>query len=416
MKVGDSVGHYQVIAKLGRGGQGDVWLAEHPAVGKRVAVKVIDARRAARGAAEKRFLDEARAVAAIAHPNVVALYDYGKTDAGDLYFTMERLDGRTLASLVDEVAPLPISRALAIAAQVADALGAAHARGVIHRDLSPANVFLVDSERVKVLDFGLARRMDATTGEGAPGTPAYMAPEQCAGRRDLDGRADVYALGCLLHEMLTGRPPFVGEAEEVARAHVERPPSLDGVPLASLLARFLAKDPAARFPSMAAARDALTEVNAVPTLQVPPRRRRRWPFAVAVALLALALAPVALRARRHFPSTKAKTNPVARWLRIRSAPAGARVTVDGAAAGLTPVDVPLDGAARGDVALALDGYAPWRGTIDPARDAVVEAILVPLPARQEHAPTRRAPPTAKPPASKSAKPEQLGDGILPPSL
>ncbi len=418
MQVGETVGHYRVVARLGRGGQADVWLAEHPVVGKRVAVKVIGAERAARGAAAERFLAEARAVAGIAHPNVVQLYDFGSTAAGELYFTMEPLDGRSLAEALDG-GKLPVGRALAIAAQVADGLGAAHARAVVHRDLKPENVFLLDDGRVKVLDFGLARRADAAnTAEGARiGTPEYMAPEQCAARRDLDGRADVYALGCLLHEMLTGRPPFSGDAEAVMRAHREEAPRLDGVPLAPVLARMLAKEPAARFPNMAAVRDALTEVNAVPTVEMaPPAPRRRWRVAalvVAAALVAAAAAPVVTLARRRAP----KATPLARTLVIRSTPPGARVTVDGVWQGATPLELTLDATARGDVALELAGYAPWRGAIDPSRGAVVEAVLTPLPPPPEKLrapPPRRAPRLQSVPTPPAPAPDE--DAVLPPSL
>jgi serine/threonine-protein kinase len=455
MKVGDSVGNYRVIAGLGRGGHGDVWLAEHTVVGKRVAVKVIAAHRAAREEARERFLVEARAVAQIDHPQVVQLFDFGVTEPGDLYFTMEHLDGRSLRALLDEEKKLPVARALRIAAQIADALAAAHAKGVIHRDLKPDNVFLLAgtrADRVKVLDFGLARRMDQSfTAEGALlGTPAYMSPEQCAARRDLDGRIDVYALGCMLHELLDGNPPFVGSNEEVMRAQrsrlPQRLPSLPG-PIQALLTRALQKDREARFPSMAAFADALTNeagraAEAVPDVEQPiafsakktlernppsrsnaptvqqaaPRSRRTIWIGLASLVVVVAASPVAVQLWRHAPVSPTVAPPPSprRKLAVRSVPAGATVVIDGIGYGPTPVEIALEPGA-GDLSLSLDGFAPWRGTVDPGREAVVEAQLIPLPpAPKPHVP--HAPGEKKPPPK--AAPTRLTDeqGLLRPAL
>jgi serine/threonine protein kinase len=275
IELGETVGNYRITAKLGEGGMGAVYLAEHPVIGRKAALKVIHPRHARNAEVVGRFVNEATAIARIGHEHIVEVTDFGRTSAGDLYFVMEYLEGRTLGALLDAEAPLPPARALAIAAQIADALAASHAHGVVHRDVKPDNVFLVrrgdDRSYVKVLDFGLAKlARGADAGPGSRpgivmGTPHYMSPEQCRGERDVDERADVYALGVVLFQMLTGQVPFPGGASgEILLKQVSmRAPSARAlaptVPLAldAAVARALAKERAERFETMAAFRDAL---------------------------------------------------------------------------------------------------------------------------------------------------------------
>jgi serine/threonine protein kinase len=277
VQVGQTVGNYQVTAKIGEGGMGAVYLAEHPVIGRKAALKVIHPQHARNPDVVARFVNEASAISRIGHEHIVDVTDFGRTPDGDFYFTMEYLEGEPLSELISREAPIEPARALEIAAQIADALSASHAHGVVHRDLKPENIFLVargqDPAFVKVLDFGLAKLLD---GDGAAahqtrtgivmGTPYYMAPEQCEGRAELDGRADVYALGVVLFEMLTGKLPFGGNYGQVLMKQMTmRPPAarslVPSIPeeLELVLQRALAKDPDQRFPTMAALRDVLLD-------------------------------------------------------------------------------------------------------------------------------------------------------------
>jgi serine/threonine-protein kinase len=278
IELGQTVGNYRVVSKLGEGAMGSVFLAEHPIIGRKVALKVIHPHLARNPEVVARFVNEATAINRIGHQHIVEVTDFGRTPTGDFYFVMEHLEGYTLAHMIERRAPLEVARAIGIAAEIADALVAAHARGVIHRDLKPENVFIVaraeDPFFVKVLDFGLAKLVRET---GAPrhetrkgivlGTPYYMAPEQCEGRGQLDERADIYALGVVLFEMLTGHLPFGGDdLAEVLLKQISVPPPavrslMPDVPeaLDLVVRRALAKRPADRFPTMEALRRALLE-------------------------------------------------------------------------------------------------------------------------------------------------------------
>jgi eukaryotic-like serine/threonine-protein kinase len=238
--IGQTIGNYLVTQKLGEGGMGAVYLAEHPSIGKKVALKVLHAEFSNNQDIAARFFNEAKAVNDIGHPNIVDIIDFGIIQAGPgreqlVYFIMEYLAGLTLAQLIRAEAPLPPERALGIALQVADALTASHQCGIIHRDLKPDNIMLLQRGRerdfVKLLDFGIAKLTSDQPGSRRTragvlmGTPAYMSPEQCEGRGNTDHRTDVYALGIVLYEMLVGRVPFIGEGYgEILVQHLTQPP------------------------------------------------------------------------------------------------------------------------------------------------------------------------------------------------
>src|SRR4051812_568065 len=257
---------------------GNVFLAHHPVIGKRVALKVIHPELASNEEMIARFFNEARAVTQIGHENIVDVQDFGQTPDGDSFIVMELLEGQSLGDKIKQEVPLSIPRAVHIAIQLADGLAAAHARGIIHRDIKPDNIFLIprggDPDFVKILDFGLAKlsgpsqAMSHQTKTGSLlGTPHYMAPEQAENVKKVDHRADVYSLGCILFQMLTGRVPFPGEGfGEVLVRHVREPPPLPSrlnpaVPpaLEKIVLHALAKKPEFRFASMDEFRGALRD-------------------------------------------------------------------------------------------------------------------------------------------------------------
>jgi serine/threonine-protein kinase len=239
--IGQTVGNYLVTQKLGEGGMGAVYLAEHPTIGKKVALKVLHAEFSSNPEVANRFFTEAKAVNAVGHPNIVDIVDYGVIQAGAtgrdqmVYFIMEYLAGATLSQVIRNEAPLEPERALTIALQVADALAASHKSGIVHRDLKPDNIILIQRGRerdfVKLLDFGIAKLTTDSQSQHRTrtglvlGTPAYMSPEQCEGRANVDHRTDIYALGICLYEMLTGRVPFIGEGYgEILVQHLTQTP------------------------------------------------------------------------------------------------------------------------------------------------------------------------------------------------
>jgi serine/threonine-protein kinase len=269
--IGRHIGGYRIAARIGKGGMGAVYVGIHPTLGKRVAVKVLLAELAGSEELRRRFFEEARAAAALDHPGVVEILDLALLPDGRCYILMEHLDGESLGAMLRRRGPLPPAEACAIAVQILSALAAAHARGIVHRDLKPANLFVArtsERPRVKVLDFGIAKLQPAPGTDGLTathavlGTPGYMAPEQASGRaRTVDARADVYAVGVVLYEMLAGQRPF--ESPDWVQLLVEQrthaPAPLAHVALDAVARRALAVDPAARWPDVDAMRAAIVE-------------------------------------------------------------------------------------------------------------------------------------------------------------
>jgi RNA polymerase sigma-70 factor, ECF subfamily len=264
LRAGMKLAHYEILAPLGAGGMGEVYRARDARLDRDVAIKVLPDRLADSAEALARFEREARALAALSHANLVAIFDVG-TDQGISFAVMEFLAGETLRERLGRGA-LPLARALEIGVAVADGLAAAHARGVIHRDLKPENIFLSASEQVKVLDLGLARFASPepagataeylTEAGRVMGTVGYMSPEQASGDTP-DARGDIFSLGCVLYEMATGRRAFPGDtvAEVLAAILRDQPADMDASGtrfppgLKELVARCLAKRPEDRFPS-----------------------------------------------------------------------------------------------------------------------------------------------------------------------
>jgi tRNA A-37 threonylcarbamoyl transferase component Bud32 len=273
-------GRYRLDHELARGGMATVWVAEDPLLSRRVAVKILHPELALNEALRTRFRHEAVAAAKLSHPAIVATYDTGD-DEGTAYIVMQLVEGPTLRRMLDARGALPVGEAADIASQVAEALDHAHRHGLVHRDIKPANVLIPPDGQVKVTDFGIAKAAgdeDLTSTGAVIGTARYLAPEQVNGDA-VDGRADVYALGLILYEMLTATLPFSGDSEiatamarltkvpdPVRTLRPEVPPMLDAV-----VNRSLARDPDHRFPSASALRDALDPVrDSTPPPSAPP--------------------------------------------------------------------------------------------------------------------------------------------------
>jgi serine/threonine-protein kinase len=263
----EQIGQYALKRKLGEGGMGEVWLAEHALLKRPCAVKFIRPDLAAHPATAARFAREVHAVTGLTHVNTVRVYDYGRADDGSFYYVMEYLEGPTLEELVRENGPLPPGRVVYLLRQLCGALAEAHAAGLVHRDLKPSNVIVTalggQRDVAKLLDFGLVQDLSADAADRLTqtgtvlGTPAYMSPEQATGESAVDARGDMYSLGAVAFFALTGRTPFQGKTlgQLLAAQRSEPPPALTAlrpeVPadLAAVVARCLAKDPSDRFPS-----------------------------------------------------------------------------------------------------------------------------------------------------------------------
>ncbi len=310
---------YRIERELGQGGMATVYLAADLKHGRPVALKVLRPDVSA-ALGRERFLREIETTARLRHPNVLPLLDSGVA-GGTLYYVMPYVEGASLRQALEREKQLPLDEVLRIAREVADALSHAHRHGVVHRDIKPENV-LIDSGHAVVADFGIARAVDRVAGGGltetgmALGTPAYMSPEQAAGGRDLDGRSDVYSLGCVVYEMLAGQPPFTGPTGEsiVYQQLGAAPPDVTGIRpgvpagVAAALKRALDKTPADRFRTAAAFAEALEAgasavagpVSTAATARAPFSRFRWRTTAVVLAAVALLAGALAL-GRRLLP-------------------------------------------------------------------------------------------------------------------
>ena len=278
-------GRYELQRRLARGGMADVYLAEDRLLNRPVAVKVLFPEYARDETFVERFRREAQAAARLTHGNIVAIHDWGE-EFGTYFIVMEYVDGQSLSQLIRSGGPLPATQAAEIAARVAAALDFAHRHGVVHRDVKPGNIMISSVGEVKVADFGIAQaltagdRVNLTQTGAVMGTATYFSPEQAQGRV-LDQRSDLYSLGCVLYEMLTGSPPFSGDTPvAIAYKHVQEPvPPMTGVPapLEAITAMLLRKDPDQRYANAADVETDLKRflagerVSATPAPTTPPR-------------------------------------------------------------------------------------------------------------------------------------------------
>ncbi len=331
--VGETFGNYEVVATLGKGGVGVVYLAQHHTIARRAAIKVLAPELSKDRDVVKRFFLEALATSLIRHPGIVEVFDYDVEPSGRAYIIMEYLEGETLAACLERNGALSWQTACAIAQRIASAVGAAHAHGIVHRDLKPGNVFVshvvassnATERRIKVLDFGLAKLLSEEPGSEPItragmllGTPMYISPEQCTGAAQVTPSADIYALGCILYEMICGAPPFEREGiRAILGAHMfepapratERAPTVPAW-LDHLIARMLAKKPEERPASMAEVAETLATAgheeagltwlmaeNAtamLPATVLPPAPPSRFPWLEGVRLPQVRLPQVRL--------------------------------------------------------------------------------------------------------------------------
>jgi eukaryotic-like serine/threonine-protein kinase len=256
MMIGSTISHYRILQKIGAGGMGEVYLAEDTKLERQVALKFLPAQFSADEEEKKRFIHEAKAASALDHPNICSVHEIGETPEGQLFIVMGYYEGKTLKEKI-KAGPLPVNEAVAISIQIAEGLKKAHGKGIVHRDLKPANIMLTDEGTAKIVDFGLAKLKGLTrlTKSGTTlGTVAYMSPEQALGK-EVDQRSDIWSLGVILYEMLTGKLPFPGEYDQAVLYAVinEEPEPVtglrSGVPIEfdRILAKALAKDPEERY-------------------------------------------------------------------------------------------------------------------------------------------------------------------------
>ncbi len=334
--IGRVLGSFRLTEEIGTGGMGVVYGAEHTLIGKPAAVKVLRPELSANEVVVKRFFHEAKATSSIEHPGIVEVFDFGFADDGAAYIVMERLRGETLRARLARVDRMGVDEALRLTAQLASALDAAHGAGIVHRDLKPGNLFLVKDpdmpggERLRILDFGIAKLTTSDSGMNTAsgvliGTPVYMSPEQCAGAGKVDHRADLYAVGCILYEAVSGKRPFSakGRGEMIAMHLFDTAPPVSeaygDVPVAveQLIDSLLEKEPNARPQSAAElarlVREAQTNpprsrpvsasqgldaetltpletgMSDEPVAKPPEPKRALWKIGVPVAVLAMAV-------------------------------------------------------------------------------------------------------------------------------
>jgi serine/threonine-protein kinase len=333
--IGSTVGHYRIIEKLGEGGMGVVYKAEDVRLGRQVALKFLSPDLVKDAAALDRFQREARTASSLNHPHICALYDVGQHETGP-FLVLELLEGQTLRDRIAG-APLPIELLVDIGVQIADALDAAHSRGIIHRDIKSANIFVTPRNQIKILDFGLAKLTAAApaettelshaptmlpshqkTGDGRTiGTIGFMSPEQARGE-DLDARTDLFSFGIVLYEMATGRAPFAGRTTAVifeAIFHATPPAPTTLVPtlpaeIDRITAKALEKDRELRYQTAAELRadlkrlkretDSANEVTTLKTAPKKPSRFKMSPAVIAVVVAAIVLAATGLGVYRKF--------------------------------------------------------------------------------------------------------------------
>ncbi|HVU49733.1 MAG TPA: serine/threonine-protein kinase [Polyangia bacterium] len=413
--IGETINNYRVTGLLGEGGMGSVYVAEHPFIGRKAAIKVLKKELCQEKHLVDRFMNEARAANAVGHPNIIDVIDVGLLPSGVPYLMMEYLDGESVARRLARARP-SVAEAVEIAAQTASALDAAHRKGIVHRDLKPDNLYLVGNGaiRVKVLDFGIAKLREDMSGGGTRtrdgsimGTPPYMSPEQCRGIMSaIDHRTDVYAMGIILYEMLAGAPPFVSDGwGDLLIMHVTTPPPpllprnpAVSIELEHIIMKALAKAREERWTSMAELEAALRALAPSPAARGPSRATELLPTP------ARAAPPTTMRAATGQVATSEEPLAAAPGGRRRGLVAGGLVVAAGAAIAVFALRPARENAPEkpGVAERAAAASSPRPA---PAVPAPVPAAAAPVPAVVARVPAAVAPvPAALAPAAASSGP------------
>jgi len=449
---------YRITRKIGEGGMGTVYEAMHVVLQKSVAVKVLREKYADRPSVAQRLVQEARLASAIRNDHIIDITDSGKTDDGRTFVVMELIEGQSLAELLRREGALPEARALNVALQVAGALAAAHERGIVHRDVKPENILLAAGDFAKVVDFGISKSTKPSdpddggdenrlTSTGVVmGTPFYMSPEQARGEEEVDHRIDVYALGVILYECVTGEVPFRGPNylgilqrvanDEATPPRVLRPELSISEAVERVIQKAMAKAREQRYPTMAALESDLKRVLAGQPIDAPPsvakkrRARRVTPLQIVLggAIVAAVAGVVILVQRSHPPPAPPQPPPMKVEqaivppppaqppapanvvLHVESVPSGAEVRDGDRVLGRAPRDLMLPRSSTPvKLTFHLDGYETANAEVVPLTDYPLQVKLDPKP-KQKRA---RPQPQVKSETPAREAPEPLRTETLP---
>ncbi len=393
-------GRYEIVEELGRGSMGVVFKAYDPNIDRIIALKVLRPDRVTSKAFVERFLKEAKAIGRLSHPNIVAVYDVGQ-DHGTIYIAMEFLEGTPLNDLIAK-GDMEIKEIIKIAFQVASALDYAHKKGIVHRDIKPSNIIITPEGDVKLTDFGIAHIDDPsmphqTQAGEILGTPAYMSPEQVLGR-SVEGSADIFSLGIVIYEMVTGVRPFKGpnlaaifnaitqiSPEEPSRLRPDCPQALS-----KIIMKCLEKEPDRRFQTAGELASALQK------LLTPPGRESEKPskkglLAGLLAVVVVAVAGIVI----YLNQTKEAPPKPTAVIEATSRPPGARVFVDGKFQGWTPstLEIPIG---KHEIRFSKDGFYDWEAQIVLKEGQTTPLSITLMPKEEEETgPDRAGPEAAK---------------------
>jgi len=381
-------GRYEIIGELGKGSMGVVYRAHDPQIDRAVALKVLREDRVTSDAFVQRFLKEARAIGRLSHPNIVTVYDVGE-DHGTIFIAMELLEGTPLNRVIQE-RELSVEEIVRLGAQMAETLGYAHQKGIVHRDVKPSNILLLVNGQIKITDFGIAHIEDPsalvqTQAGEILGTPAYMSPEQVLAR-PIDGRSDLFSLGIILYELSTKKRPFTGDSmsgvfQAITQTHPPEPHQINpSIPqrLSQTIMRCLNKAPEDRFESGHALARALSE--SIGEAKVTPKGGKKTrlllPLVIFIILGFGGMSYFFIFSKGTKPPIEEKV--VLGSLKIESQPEGAKVFIDGAFKGMTPLRLSLT-VGKHEVRVVHPEHHEWEAQIQlEESETPLQVRLIPI--------------------------------------